>query len=287
MTLLAFNWGLPENISELGQGVDSMMSVIHWFMLALFVGWGAFFAYCLVKFRARPGHKATYEPIHASWSKWLEIGVVVFEAVLLVGFSMPVWASFKRELPKPTDATEVRIVAQQFKFNFWYPGCDGKFGRTAPKFAKGTNYVGLDPDDPAGTDDYIDQSELVFPQDKPVLATITSMDVIHSFGVPALRLKQDAIPGMSIPIWWKATKTGTFDIACSQLCGNGHTAMSGLLRPVENAEFEAWQKEWWECKAQAAAPEATPEASPAPAATTAAPAATTAAPAATATPGMN
>ena len=89
MTLLAFNWGLPENISELGQGVDSMMSVIHWFMLALFLGWGAFFVYCLVKFRARPGHKATYEPIHASWSKWLEIGVVVFEAVLLVGFSMP------------------------------------------------------------------------------------------------------------------------------------------------------------------------------------------------------
>lgn len=252
--LFGFNWGLPENISEMGAGIDSMMSVIHWFMLVLFVGWGSFMAYCLFRFRARSGHKATYEPIHASWSKWLEIGIVVFEAVLLIGFSMPVWASFKRELPKPETATEVRLVAMQFKWNIWYPGFDGKFGRTSPKFAGGTNYVGIDPNDPAGADDYVDQSELAFPVDKPVLATLSSLDVIHSFGVGALRIKQDAIPGMSIPIWWKATKTGAFDIACSQLCGNGHTTMKATLKPMSAEEYSAWQKEWWPAPAEAATP---------------------------------
>jgi cytochrome c oxidase subunit II len=297
--LFGFNWGLPENISDMGASIDSMMNVIHWFMLVLFVGWGSFMAYCIFRFRARPGHKAIYEPIHASWSKWLEIGIVVFEAVLLIGFSMPVWASFKRELPKPEVATEVRIIGMQFKWNFWYPGFDGKFGRTSPKYAKGSNFIGLDLDnDPAAADDYVDQGELVFPVEKPVLATIMSQDVIHSIGVAALRLKQDAIPGMSIPIWWKATKTGSYDIACSQLCGNGHTTMAAKLRPVSNEEYEAWKKEWWTPAPEAAAPAPTEVASPAPsAAITPAPAApaatptaapaTSAAPAASATPGTH
>ena len=296
--LFGFNWGLPEGITDLGTKIDAMMSVIHWFMLVLFLGWGSFMAYCLFRFRARPAHKASYEPINASWSKWLEVGIVVFEAVLLVGFSMPVWASFKRELPAASASTEVRIVGMQFKWNFWYAGLDGKFGKIHPKFISGGNSIGLDVDnDPAAADDYVDQNELVFPVDKPVIATITSMDVIHSFGVGALRMKQDAVPGMAIPIWWKANKTGKFDIACSQLCGNGHTVMRGDLRPVDDAEYAAWQKEWWPqpevapAETPAASPTASPAASATPAAaapkatTTPAAAATTtpAAPAATAT----
>jgi cytochrome c oxidase subunit II len=296
--LFGFNWGLPENISDMGASIDSMMSVVHWFMLVLFVGWGSFMAYCVFRFRARPGHKATYEPIHASWSKYLEIGIVVFEAVLLIGFSMPVWASFKRELPNKEAATQVRIIVMQFKWNFWYPGYDGVFGKTNPKYARGSNFIGLDLDnDPAAADDYVDQGELVFPVEKPVHATIMSQDVIHSIGVAALRLKQDAIPGMAIPIWWKATKTGSYDIACSQLCGNGHTTMSAVLRPVSNEDYEAWKKEWWTAPPEAA-PGPTETASPAPsAAITPAPAvpaatttpapATTAAPAASATPGTH
>ena len=75
--LFGFNWGLPEGITDLGVKIDSMMSVIHWFMLILFIGWGGFMAYCLFRFRARPNHKASYEPIHASWSKWMEIGIAI------------------------------------------------------------------------------------------------------------------------------------------------------------------------------------------------------------------
>src|SRR3954470_16837962 len=116
MGLFSFNWGLPPNVSTTGDRVDILIVVLHWFMLALFLGWGAFFAWCLVRFRARPGHKAAYEPIHASWSKWLEIGIAGFEGVLLVGFSMPVWASFKDVEPHRNDpnAIQIKIVAQQF-----------------------------------------------------------------------------------------------------------------------------------------------------------------------------
>ena len=165
-------------------------------------------------------------------------------------------------------------VASSLKERIKLHGLDGKFGKRAPKFISSGNSIGLDTEnDPDAKDDYVDQNELVFPVDKPVIATILSMDVIHSFGVGALRMKQDAIPGMQIPIWWKANKTGKFDIACSQLCGNGHTAMKGDLRPVSNADYAAWQKEWWPQPEAAPAETAVPVPSPAasPAATAPAP----------------
>lgn len=269
--LFGFNWGLPENIAELGSQIDSMMSVIHWFMLALFVGWGVFFAYCLFRFRARAGHRATYEPIHATWSKYLEIGIAIFEVALLIGFSMPVWASFKRELPPEDKATDIRIVAQQFQWQIWYPGFDGKYGKANPKFMSGANPAGLDPNDPAGKDDYVSPNELRFPIDKPVRATIMSKDVIHSFGVPALRIKQDAIPGMEIPIWWKAIKTGQHEIACSQLCGNSHYNMKAFLFADSPEAYKAWQDEWW-TKPEGAEGDATPAPGESPAVATPTPA---------------
>ncbi len=238
-----FNWGLPENIAEHGAKVDAMMSVIHWFMLALFVFWGIFMAVALWKFRARPGHRATYEPIHATWSKWLEVGVAVFEAVLLVGFSMPVWAKFKSEFPSAAESTQVNIVAQQFAWNFHYPGRDGVFGKRSPKFVDNANPVGIDPSDEHGKDDVVAVNQFHFPVEKPVIAKLTSNDVIHSFGVNTLRLKQDAIPGMDVSIWFKATKTGTYDIACSQLCGISHFRMKANLIPESQADFDAWMKE--------------------------------------------
>ena len=108
---MGFRWGLPEYISTYGDGIDRLNIVLHWFMLVLFVGWGGWMVWCLIKYRARAGHKATYEPIHATTSKYLEIGVAVFEGVLLVGLSMPVWAAFKNTFPDRAQATQVRIIA--------------------------------------------------------------------------------------------------------------------------------------------------------------------------------
>ncbi len=203
----AFNWGMPENVNEFyGSQVDRLNTWLHWFMLVLFVGWGAFMAYCLFAFRARSGHKARYELIKGTFSKYLEAGVAVFEVVLLVGFSLPVWAKFKRDFPKQEESTVVRVVAQQFAWNFHYAGKDGKFGKVASKHISNSNPLGIDPEDASGKDDIVTVNTLRFPVDKPVIARITSKDVIHSFGVPVLRLKQDAVPGMEIPIYFKASR---------------------------------------------------------------------------------
>lgn len=213
-------------------------------MAVLFVGWGIFFVYCLVRFRQRAGQRANCEPIKAKPSKYSEIGVAIFEAVLLIGFSMPVWASLKTDLPEPEDnPTRVRVMAEQFAWNFHYPGPDGKFGRTAPEFVNlATNPLGLDPGDAAGEDD-IYSVEMHIPTDVPVLAELTSRDVIHSFFIPVMRIKQDTIPGMRIPVWFKPKKEGVYEIACAQLCGNNHYSMRALLHIRSQEAYEAWLEE--------------------------------------------
>src|SRR5688572_29620652 len=126
-------WWLPIQASNYAADVDSIILVIHVFMAALFVGWGIFFIYCLFRFRERPGHRAQYSDVSGGISKAVEIGVVIFEVVLLVGFSMPVWARVKNEFPTAAESTVCRIVAKRFEWLVHYPGADGKFGRTDAK----------------------------------------------------------------------------------------------------------------------------------------------------------
>ena len=238
---------LPPDSSGHGAPIDSMMVVIHWFMLLLFVGWGIFFVYCLFRFRAGANPRAQYEPVKGTVSKFIEIGVVIFEAVLLVGFSMPVWADWKDKPPSEDQALQVRIVAKQFEWYAHYAGPDGKWGRRLPEKAVGgspAEMIGLDTDDPAAKDDKIFPI-LHFPVGKDVILKITSQDVIHSFGSMALRLKQDAIPGMMIPIWFKATKAGVYEVACSQLCGLSHYKMRMQLYCDTPEDYAKWVAQNW------------------------------------------
>jgi len=233
---------LPPDVSKHGYQIDRLIHVMHWFMGAIFVGWGIFFVYCLVRFRQRPGHQASSEHLKAKPTKYLEIAVAVFEAVLLLGFSMPIWAAVKNDLPTEADhPVHVRVVAEQFAWNFRYPGADGMFGRTAPEFVNtATNPAGVDPSDPHGADD-IQAGELHFPVNRPVIAELSSKDVIHSFFLPTMRVKQDVIPGMRIPVWFEAKDTGTYEVACAQLCGNNHYSMRALMVIEESdATFAAW-----------------------------------------------
>ncbi len=236
-----YGWHLPPDVSEHGHGVDLLINTLHLFMIALFVAWGIFMLHCLVKFRQRPGHKANADPIKAKASKYAEVGVAVFEAFLLIGLSMPVWASVKNEIPMDDpDAIHIRVVAEQFQWNFHYPGADGVFGRTAPEHIDAVNPVGIDPSDPNGADD-VQSPELHFPKEKPVVCYVTSKDVIHSFALPVMRVKQDVIPGMRIPIGFKATQAGNYEVACAQLCGNNHYSMRALMAIHETEEeFVAW-----------------------------------------------
>ena len=233
---------LPPDISKRGYKIDQLIYIVHWFMGLLFVSWGIFYVFCLVQYRQRPGHTATHEQVKGKPAKWVEGGVVIFEAILLLGFSVPIWANIKNELPPADDADveRVRIVAEQFAWNFHYPGPDGVFGHTAPDFVDtAINILGLDPADEHGKDDVV-SGEFHVPVNKTVVAHVTSKDVIHSFSVGVLRVKQDTIPGMRIPVWFTATKTGNYEVSCAQLCGNNHYSMRAVMFVQTADAYAAW-----------------------------------------------
>jgi cytochrome c oxidase subunit 2 len=169
------------------------------------------------------------------------VGVVVVEAILLLCIAIPLWAKNVQQFPEPKDATVIQIMAQQFAWNARYPGKDGQFGRQDMKLISNDNLFGVDPADPAGKDDVQVLNEIHVPVNKPVLIYLSSKDVIHSLKLVAMRLTQDAIPGLRIPCTFTPTKLGRFQIECAQLCGNGHAAMAGGFVVVQSqADFDAW-----------------------------------------------
>jgi cytochrome c oxidase subunit II len=238
-----YGWWLPPDISTHGAKIDQLMLVVHWFMLLLFVGWGTFFVYCLIKYRHRPGRTAMYAPIAAVATKYLEGGIVVVEVFLLFGLSTPVWLAYKNSPPDDSKALHVKIVAEQFAWNFQYPGKDKKFGRTDVGLISGDNPLGLDPEDKDGKDDIITVNQLHVPVHTPIVVEVSSKDVIHSFNIPVLRVKQDTIPGQRIPVWFEATQTGHFELACAQLCGLGHYRMRADVLIDSPEDYAKWESE--------------------------------------------
>ena len=233
--------GMPENAAAHGAEIDHMNALVHWLMAILFVGWGIFFLYCLFRFRAKRNPRADYVGVKSHFSTWLEVGVAVIEAVLLIGFAFPIWAKVKTQLPSPEGAVEVRVVAEQFAWNIHYPGADGVFGKTDPTLVDtAANPLGLDFDDPDAQDDIYTVNELALPVDRTIMIRLSSKDVIHSFALPVMRVKQDAIPGMEIPVWFTPIRTGDWEIACAQLCGLGHYRMRGFLKILTQEGYDAW-----------------------------------------------
>lgn len=206
-----FAWRLPIDASTHGGEIDALIVLVQWFMVLLFVGWGIFFIYCLVRFRERAGHEATVKLPKAKSSKVVEFVIVIVEAILLLGFSIPIWAQVRgaSHLPSSKDqgVEVIRVVAEQFQWNIHYPGSDGVFGRTEQSLMSKENSVGLDRSDADAKDDIVTNNIMHIPVGKQILVHLTSKDVIHSFALPLLRIKQDVIPGMSTPIWFEANKT--------------------------------------------------------------------------------
>lgn len=235
--------GLPELASANGKAVDDLIVYVHYLMLALFIGWTLYFGYVLWRFSAARNPKADYEGSKSPLPKFSEIGVVVIEAILLLGIAIPLWAKNVQQFPKPEDATVIQIMAQQFAWNARYPGPDGKFGRQDMKLISSDNVFGVDTNDPAGKDDIQLLNDIHVPVNKPVLIYLSSRDVIHSLKLVAMRITQDAIPGLRIPCTFTPTKIGRYQIECAQLCGNGHAAMAGGFLTVESkADYDAWVK---------------------------------------------
>ena len=251
------NWlGLPALASSHGGQIDDMIGWVHLFMLILFVGWGGFFIYSLIRFRRSRHPVANYTGAKSHASSYLEAGVAVVEAILLFGFAIPLWAARVDRMPPESEALVVQVTAEQFAWNVHYTGPDRKFGRADIKLIDAQeNPLGLDRSDPAAKDDVTTLNQLYLPVNKPVIVKLRSKDMIHSFGVPEFRVKQDAVPGFTIPIWFvpnvttdeMRTRTGNpefqYEIACAQLCGLGHYRMRGFVTVLSAEAFQKWMED--------------------------------------------
>jgi cytochrome c oxidase subunit 2 len=244
--------GLPAAASAHAGDIDQMIVLIHWLMAVLFVGWGVFFLYALFRFRRGANPRADYSGAKGKLSKGIEVAIVVAEMVLLIGYAIPAWARRVQQFPAENEATVVRVVGEQFAWNAHYPGADGKFGRSDGALVSADNPLGLDRNDPDGKDDITTINQLNVPVDRPVLVQLSSKDVIHSFGLYEMRVKQDAVPGLRIPVWFIPTVTTAdmrqrlgnpnfeYEITCSQLCGLGHFRMRGFLTVQSAGDYQKW-----------------------------------------------
>jgi cytochrome c oxidase subunit 2 len=234
--------GLPELASKHGRDVDDLIIYMHILMGLLFIGWFIYFCYALIRFRKKANPKADYVGIRGHMSSWIELAVAIAEGVLLLGVAVPGWARAVDSFPTAADhPVVVKIIAQQFNWNVFYPGADGEFGRMDASLVSSENVFGADPADPKGKDDFMLNNDLHVVVDKPVIIYLSSKDVIHSFKVLAMRVTQDAIPGMRIPLHFTPTKVGVYQINCAQLCGNGHSNMGGGRLTVQTqADYDKW-----------------------------------------------
>jgi cytochrome c oxidase subunit 2 len=234
---------MPVAASAHAGQIDQMTVLTHWLMAFLFVGWGAFFVYTLIRFRSGANPKANYDGAKSHFASYIEWTVAAIELVLIVVFAIPAWAARVDAFPQENQATVVRVVAEQFAWNVHYPGADGQFGRARPDLMSADNPLGIDRTDPAAKDDITTINQLNFPVGKPVIVHLSSKDVIHSFSLIQMRVKQDTIPGDSIPLWFTPTVTGDWEINCSQLCGLGHYRMRGFYSSKTQADYDTWMKE--------------------------------------------
>jgi cytochrome c oxidase subunit 2 len=267
--------GLVPNASEHGYLVDHMLEFCHWFMVLLFVGWTIFFLYTLVRFNQRRNPRANYHGVKSKASAHLEFSVVLVEAVLLLGFALPLWGKrvTAEQFPNPGDALHLRAVGEQFAWNFHYPGPDGLFGRTDVYLVNANNPLGLDPNDPASQDDVVSKNDLHLVNHKPTVIDVTSKDVIHSLSLHSMRVTQDATPGSKVPMWFRPIKEGTYEIVCAQLCGAGHFGMRAEMTVESQQTWDGWYTSLASMQHPASAPAASPAPGAAPAPGAPAPAA--------------
>jgi cytochrome c oxidase subunit II len=226
-TPLASNWGV----------IDTTLVITFWITGAVFIAVVLFMAYCVFRFRHRPGSRADYEPENRRLELWLT-GLTALGIAALLAPGLYAWNRF---INPPDDAMQVEVFAQQWRWSFRLPGEDGQLGRTDIRLVDWDNPLGIVPTDPAGADDIvIDGGDLYLLVDQPVTMLLRSADVLHNFYVPEFRGKMDMVPGMVTYFWFTPTRTGEFEVLCAELCGIGHAIMRGYVQVVEQDEYQAW-----------------------------------------------
>ena len=217
---------LPVDVSTFGREIDSLFYLIYYITGATFILVTFLMILFLVMYRQKEGRRATYS--HGNTT--LEIVWTIIPAAILVVLSfmsVSTWAKVKRFAPDSD--FEIQVTAKQFNWEVVYPGADRKFGTA---------------------DDVQFDNDIHVPVHKVVRVHLSSKDVIHSFFLPNLRLRQDAVPGRSILVWFEATKPGKYEIACSQLCGFGHSGMIGWLYVETPEAYAKWAGENLSAKPQ-------------------------------------
>lgn len=235
---------MPESASAEADEIDGLTYLVLWITGVTFVAVEALLVYFLFKYKKKDGQKAKFtHGNHAVEMVWTVTPAAIL--VFLALYQMNLWVTLKK--PHPEDnagAVELQVFAKQFEWNFRYPGPDGVFG----------------PNNAGKVDDQVTVSAAVVPVNRPVDVVMRSMDVIHSFYLPHFRFKQDAVPGLTIPFWFRPTKLSAdrqpvpdrdgnpkkvpyWDIVCAELCGHSHTTMGAQLYVVSDADYAKWLKD--------------------------------------------
>lgn len=215
------DWTLPANLAAHGGSVDGLYYLILAITGVAFVLVEVGILWFIFKYRKREGHEAVYH--HGSTRVelvWTAIPAVVM--VFLGIYSGDIWADIKERGSMPENAVEIGVAAKQFEWNVTYPGADGQLGTG---------------------DDFTERNRLHLPADRDVVVQLSSEDVIHSFFIHVLRIKQDALPGRTIPVWFQATEPGEYELGCAELCGLGHYRMRATVTVLPPEEFDRWQQE--------------------------------------------
>ncbi len=214
----------PKSISTYGADVDGVIRSIYNIVMPWFILAQALFFFFIFTSRRKAGKKSSYIPAdNFKTLLWVIIPVIIVFCfdISIEHMQSPVWEKIKINLPE-NPGMKVGVEGQQFKWNFTHPGRD--------------KVLGTD-------DDVVEQSHLYVLVNQDVVFELTSKDVLHSFWLPNLRLKQDAVPGRNIKGWFNATEKGVYPIACAELCGVGHGDMMAWLHVVDQAELDAWYAE--------------------------------------------
>ena len=239
---VAKTWWLPVGVSAAAAGIDHQFAVTFVLMGIVFVAAQVALGYLVWNYRDRG---TSSKAIYSHGNVRLEIVWTILTAILFIGLNLMgshMWASERFDAAQ-AGAVRVEVTGMQFAWYFRYPGPDGKFGGTRPELEDastgGEGALGLDTTDPASKDDVV-TGVMVVPVNRQVEVILRAHDVIHSFFVPAMRFKQDAVPGLAIHMHFTPTQTGEYELACAELCGLGHYKMHGIVKVVSQEEFDKW-----------------------------------------------
>jgi cytochrome c oxidase subunit II len=229
-TPIASNWGY----------IDTTLVITFWITGVVFAAVILFMAYCVLRFRHKPGRVAVFDPENRRLEIWLTAVTALGVAAMLAP-GLIVWKQF---VTVPDDATEVEVFAQQWSWSFRLPGEDGRLGTSDARLVNPDNPLGINPNDGFGQDDVIvEGADLHLPIGKPVKMVLRSIDVLHDFYVPEFRAKMDMVPGMVTYFWFTPTRTGEFEILCAELCGVGHAYMRGYVQVQDQPDYDVWRQE--------------------------------------------